>query len=274
VAEGNKESPSLLEFEPLRRYAAYTISVSFQENNTPTSMFHHSATSKIVADFIPLSYNLTRMRLRITFAKQGTLRYIGHLDLHKVWERTLRRAGLPLTYSQGYHPQPKIQLASALPLGFSSRAELVDIWLDKKLDLKDLPERLQEDAPPGLDILDVEEVDERGPALQTQINAAEYEITLLDPPTESRLSRRLSVLMEAESLPRERRGKAYDLRPLIYELRFIGTDMEGNPRLFMCLSAGEGNTGRPDEVLAELGIPLEAARIERTRLIIGGSASK
>ena len=58
------------------------------------------------------------MRVRLTFTKQGALRYTGHLDLHKILERSIRRAKLPLAYSQGYHPQPKINLAAALPLGF------------------------------------------------------------------------------------------------------------------------------------------------------------
>jgi hypothetical protein len=72
-------------------------------------------------------------RLRITFAKQGALRYIGHLDLHKMWESATRRAGVALAYSQGFHPQPKIQLASALPLGFSSRCEVADMWVDDEV---------------------------------------------------------------------------------------------------------------------------------------------
>ena len=55
------------------------------------------------------------MRIRITFSKQGALRYTGNLDLHKIWERTARRADLALAYSQGFHPQPKMQLAAALP---------------------------------------------------------------------------------------------------------------------------------------------------------------
>ena len=71
------------------------------------------------------------MRLRITFSKSGTLRYIGHLDLQSVWERTVRRAGLPLAYTQGFHPGPKIQLASALPLVFIGRAEVVDLWINE-----------------------------------------------------------------------------------------------------------------------------------------------
>src|SRR5512136_2023173 len=71
------------------------------------------------------------MRLRIVFSKTGSLRYTGHLDLQTVWERTVRRAGLPLAYTHGFHPGPKIQIASALPLGFIGRCEIVDIWLQE-----------------------------------------------------------------------------------------------------------------------------------------------
>ncbi len=160
------------------------------------------------------------MRLRITFAKNGALRYTGHLDLHKIWERTVRRAGLPLAYTQGFHPGPKIQLACALPLGFSSRAELVDLWLDEAEGpvIRPTAEILQAAAPPGLKVLEVAEVDSGAPALQNLVASAEYEVTLLDPVDIAGLSRKLSALMEAESLPRQRRGKSYDLRPLIEEL--------------------------------------------------------
>ncbi len=125
------------------------------------------------------------MRLRITFSKSGALRYIGHLDLHSLWERTVRRAGLPLSYTQGFHPGPRIQLASALPLGFIGCAEIVDLWLDETPGLSDLPykDSLQSAAPPGLVISSVDIVDEHGPALQTQVIAAEYGITLLEPGT-------------------------------------------------------------------------------------------
>ncbi len=205
------------------------------------------------------------MRLRITFAKQGALRYVGHLDLHKIWERTARRADLPLSYSQGFHPQPKISLASALPLGFASRGEMVDIRLEQDVPLEGLKERLQQAVPPGLEILQIETVDERAPALQTQVIASEFEVTLKEPPDRIELSRRLVAVIEAESIPRTLRGKSYDLRPLIEELRLV----EGSepPVLFMRLSAREGATGRPQEVLDVLGIPFETTRVERTRLI-------
>jgi radical SAM-linked protein len=219
------------------------------------------------------------MRIRITFSKTGALRYIGHLDLHKMWERAARRADLPLAYTQGFHPSPKIQLAAALPLGFSSRCELVDIWVSNEEDLAALPGRLSKAIPPGLGILSVAQVDEKSPPLQTQVASADYEISLpaeIDP---GQLTQSLSAVMDAETLPRERRGKPYDLRPLIETLTPIpspfqgeGRRGEGGPALFMRLSAREGATGRPEEVLAALGIPFpsEGTRIERSRLIFKG----
>lgn len=212
------------------------------------------------------------MRIRITFAKTGPLRYTGHLDLHRIWERTCRRAGLPLSYSQGFHPQPKIQLAAALPLGFSSRCELADIWLDAPTPLDDLPQRLQSAVPGGLRILQVDEVEERAPALQTLVESADYEVTLRDPIAPDELTRRLHAVTQAASLPRTRRNKPYDLRPLIEDLRQIEPDAHGQPRLFMRLAAREAATGRPEEVLDALSIPFESTYIERTALIIRAAA--
>lgn len=218
------------------------------------------------------------MRIRITFSKQGALRYTGNLDLHTLLERAARRAALPLAYSQGFHPTPKIQLASALPLGFSSRAEMMDIWLTSDCEISQLRTDLQAALPRDIQILNIETVDDRAPALQTQVIAAEYEATIPDE-FASNLTSRLSAVMDAESLPRERRGKPYDLRPLIEELtpfvpsghspHFHGKwgETEGGVKLLMRLAAREGATGRPEEVLSALGIPPEFVRVERTRLI-------
>jgi len=210
------------------------------------------------------------MRLRITFSKSGALRYSGHLDLHGIWERTIRRAGLPLSYTQGFHPGPKLQLASALPLGIIGCAEIVDIWINELSQPLDRPyqEILQPAAPPGLVISSVEVVDEHGPALQTQVISAEYEVTLLDPCDTPGLVKSISTLMGAASLPRERRGKTYDLRPLIESLDLLPAEGSGVLRLHLRLAARNGATGRPEEVLDALGIPFETTRIERTRLIL------
>ncbi len=210
------------------------------------------------------------MRIRITFAKLGALRYTGNLDLHKMWERTARRADLALSYSQGFHPQPKMQLAAALPLGFASTCELIDIRIDKPVALESLPERLQAAVPPGLKILKVEEIEESSPPLQTQVIAAEYVVTFYDELDEAQLTASLAAINEAESIPRERRGKPYDLKTLIEDLRRIEPDGEGRPRLFMRVTSLPSATGRPEEVLDALGIEYEGTRVERTKFIFKG----
>ena len=214
------------------------------------------------------------MRVRVTFAKQGALRYTGQIDLHKLWERAARRAELPLAYSQGFHPQPKINIAAALPLGFSSRCEVMDMKLEKEIPLEGLKEKLQETLPTGIQVLHVESADDRAPALQTQVTAAEYDVTLTEPVDGSELKRKVDSVLESDSLIRERRGKKYDLRPLVEDLKILESD--GLPsvqaqtpalQIFMRLAAREGATGRPEEVLDVLGIPFEETLIERTRLI-------
>ena len=217
-----------------------------------------------------MSEAIPATRLRVKFAKQGALRYIGHLDLHHVWQRSIRRAGLPLVYSQGFHPQPKIQLASALALGFSSQAEILDIWIDK--DAAWDQNVLQAAVPEGITILDMQEVELHSPALQTQVESAEYEVILLDEISDSLLDKKLATIMDAESILRPKRVKkknrrfttvppTYDMRPLILELKRIAPQ-----QIFMRVTTQEGATGRPDEILNEMGIPVEAARVERTAL--------
>ena len=181
------------------------------------------------------------MRIRITFVKQGALRYTGHLDLHKLWERAARRAELPLAYSQGFHPQPKMNMAAALPLGFSSRCEVMDMKLEQDIPLESLPTRLNSTLPSGLQVVDIEQVDERAPALQTQVVSAEYEITFTETVDGSELKRKVDSVIESRSIPRERRGKMYDLRPLIEEISLTPPPLpEGQKvRVFMRLAARE-----------------------------------
>jgi radical SAM-linked protein len=206
------------------------------------------------------------MRARITFSKQGALRYTGHLDLHRLWERAMRRADLPLSYSQGFHPQPKISIAAALPLGFSSLGEVLDVRFNADIPTIEIATRLKDNLPPDIQVTHVESVDEREPALQTQVLSAEYNVHLTEPVEGLDLTRKVKELMMAETLPRERRGKFYDLRPLIEKLDVI-TEVDGKVWLQMKLAARDGATGRPEEVLNVLDIEPEYTRVERTRLI-------
>ena len=205
------------------------------------------------------------MRLRIFFRKSDAMRFTGHLDLHRTWERTFRRAGLPISYSQGFHPQPRLNLACALPLGFTSECEVLDAWLDHPVLLPHIEEALLNSLPPGLSISTMQEVGDKLPTLQTQVVSAEYMVTLVD--SFDRIDERIAELWNSSSLPRERHGKSYDLRLLIEELDYIPADAISNAMIHMQLSAQSGATGRPEEVLSALSIPVESTRIHRTQLI-------
>ena len=193
------------------------------------------------------------------------MRFTGHLDLHRAWERIFRRAVLPIVYSQGYHPQPRLNLASALPLGFTSQDEVLDVWLDRQIPIPDVEAALIQVLPPGIEIIKLEQVEESLPSLQAIVKSLEYTVTLYE--YKDSLDEQLADLISSKSILRERRGKTYDLRPLIEELTHIEDDPQGHNRLFMRLTAQSGATGRPEEVLAELQIPAETTHIHRTRVI-------
>jgi radical SAM-linked protein len=201
------------------------------------------------------------LRLRIYYAKTEPLRYTGNLDIHRIWERTLRRARLPIAYSQGFHPQPRLNQACPLPLGITSLAEMIDVWLDVDEMPADIAATIAAAAPPGIEIQSVELAELNAPALQTQTVSTVYTATLkIDIPAED-LTARISETLAATELLRKRRGKSYDLRQLIEALH-----LEEGRRLVMQLAAREGATGRPEEVLDQLGLQPHDARLERTAL--------
>ena len=199
------------------------------------------------------------MRVRITFAKTEAMRYTSHLDLHRTWERTFRRARLPVTHSQGFNKRPKMNLAAALPLGFTSQCELAEVWLDQDQPLDQIEARLREAIPPGIEIQAVEEVDPQTPKIPNLVASSIYLATLLEAVPD--LETRLADLLAQEKIERERRGKPYDLRPLIDDLRIPEPE-----QIWMHLAARGGATGRPEEVLLALGIDPFKVRVKRLEL--------
>lgn len=204
-------------------------------------------------------------RYRLRFAKAGPARHIGHLDLQRTWERTLRRAGLPLAHTRGYHIRARLQFGAALPLGVLGDEELLDIWLTAPEDPAALPGRLQSVAPPGLAVHEAREVPLHGPSLPQQVESALYEVQLPLPIGD--FATRLEQLLAAPSLMRERRGKRYDLRPLIEEATATPASAE-QTQLRMRLASREGSTGRPDEVLRALGIDPDPLLVRRRQLVL------
>jgi radical SAM-linked protein len=206
-------------------------------------------------------------RIRLSYTKGPSLRFTGHLDLQRLWERLLRRSGLPIRYSQGYNPRARLNLASALPLGVISEAEMLDFWMNEPLPTETIRQQLTDNAPPGLDILKVESVSLKEKALQEQMSASEYRISFFDPQPEGTLTEKVAALLAAEQLPRVRRKKSYDLRPLILDMKVTRSD-SGEIGLWMRLNAEPGATGRPDEALDELGFANTSYLACRTGLIL------
>ncbi len=208
-------------------------------------------------------------RYRITFAITHAMRYVGHLDLLSAWERTLRRAELPLAYTQGFHAHPRIQIAAALPLGCTADAEMMELWLEVELEADALRERLGAALPPGLRLRSVAHMPPGKPHFDQWLVAGDYSGVPVAGGLPVDLGARVSRVLTCESLPRQRREKAYDLRPLILQLE---VREETPPSLGMRLRLQAGATGRPDEVTEALGLERAALLFTRERLIFTDEA--
>jgi radical SAM-linked protein len=212
------------------------------------------------------------MRLRITFAKEGWLVYSSHLDLMRVWERALRRGGVPLAYSAGYNPHPKIQLARALPLGHAGEGELIDVWLDEPVPLEDITQSLLGLLPDGLRIEQIRQVDPAVPAMQTQVVATTYRVIVDWEEPADVIEARIERALAQEEVLQEHRGKRYNVRPLI-EALWLDEVTDDTAVLGMRLSARPGATGRPEAVLDMLGMGEVFARYQRTGTILSGESA-
>jgi len=211
-----------------------------------------------------------QQRLRITFAKGPELKFISHLDLALTWERTLRRSGVPLAYSQGYNPQARLQLASGLPLGYTGVAEVVDVILSETLSPEKFMSRVRPNLPQGLSVSRAEDVPAKSPSLQSMLRQAEYRVSVETSMSEDDLTWRITNLLAADHLEQQRTRKGhtetFDLRPLVHDLRLTGIE---NGRVVLCmnLSAGQHGNVRPDTVLVALGLGDAFTQIERTKLL-------
>lgn len=208
-------------------------------------------------------------RLRVTFAKRGPLRWVGHLDMMRTWERTIRRADLPLSYSQGFSPHAKIALAAPLPVGLEGARELIDLWIDEDLTLDLVAKQLKNVMPPGLTISEIEEVDDSLPSMQSCLHAAHYSVEFEpDAVNFDTLDSKVSGLLELDELDwEEQRGdkvRRYDLRRTILDITC--SQIGAAASLDMHLSLEQGRTGRPAQVLRALEGALPPTCITRTAI--------
>ncbi|MGE5576955.1 MAG: TIGR03936 family radical SAM-associated protein [Syntrophothermus sp.] len=214
-----------------------------------------------------------KTRIRIRFSKGDPLRFISHLDLTRAMERAVRRARLPIAFSQGFHPMPRIVYASALPVGTTSEAEYADFEFSRPVGAEEVAQRLNAVLPEGIQILDAAQVPLDSGALMAMIDLAEYQVEVSGQPalTRDQVQGAIRELLARRTVTVERKGKkgikVFDLRPLIEEISWCGED-HGAHRIAMRLKMGNSGNARPEEIVDALGLPMVNASMHRTGLFI------
>lgn len=194
-------------------------------------------------------------RFRVCFAKSGMLKYISHLDLQRTFLRALRRAKIPLAYSQGFSPQPRVVFAAPLGIGIEGINEYLDLFLIRRLQMGLLEKRINRQLPTGLIVKDICTIGLEEPAISALVGAALYRARFeMDP---GPLQEKTYNLLSAEQLPKERQNKKgkkqVDIRPFI--LDFWEEERDGSKNLSMLLVTGNRGGARPEEILELLQLP-------------------
>ena len=205
------------------------------------------------------------MRIRISYIKDSLIRFTSALDMQRIWERSFRRASIKVTYSKGFHPQPRIQLGIPLPLGFIGLDEKVDIWIEDSFSLKEISNRLERNLPVGLEISSIQEINVSEKALSSQIQFSDYRVYLQNHNFSQRVVKKriISLLNKKEIIREKRNGKKYDLRKLILALEFNQENQE-KPFVSIRLLSQPSKTGRADEVMFTMGYSITDFIVERT----------
>lgn len=214
-------------------------------------------------------------RLIVKFTKDLDVKYISHLDLMRVFERALRRAIIPIAYTQGFNPRPRMSFAAPLALGVSSQGEYLELELDQDMDLKDFTEALNKTLPIGIEILKVEVIEKTEKALMAQVQWAEYLIIVHNPNniTYDNLKDNISKLMMKDAIKVLKEGKdgiakEVDIRSGIDRIEVVGVGE--NIELNVLIASGSRLNIRPehvvDSIFKEMGIDSTDVTIQIKRL--------
>lgn len=211
-----------------------------------------------------------KRRIRIRYTKQGKIRFISHRDLARVMERALRKIRVPVAYSEGFSPRPRLSFGLALSVGHESDAEYLDVELDPAANVENLAVLLSAALPEGLDVVAVTALAPRATSLQEAISVCGWEIEVLGVPF-GEVERAVAHILSSANLPflRERKGKQseVDVRPAVIELEVVGPTDHGSrdPGVQLrAVLAASGATLRPAELISLLGDGALEGRVRRT----------
>ena|SRR5437879_5747441 len=205
------------------------------------------------------------MKIRLRFAKLGKVRFTSHRDVARMWERALRRLELPVAYTEGFSPRPKLSFGLALSTGHESLAEYLDVELREEPDLTTLPEQLSAQLPVGIDVTAAAPLALGSPSLQEDVSSCTWRIEArgLDGADAESL---VAAALAADELviTRTRKGKEVtdDLRPAVRSVRIVGPSPAGTELEAELLV--HPRSVRPAELLLALRPGLEEGRVLRT----------
>ena len=212
---------------------------------------------------------LQRLVLRVGIV--GGARYLSHLETMNAWLRTLRRAEVPLVYSQGFHPHPKVAFSSARPVAEASLGEYMDITLNKRVDPEALLKRLQETVPAGFRVFGVAEVGLKAPSLMSVVDGMEY-VVIVDgepeawEPAVAGLLVRDEIMVERRTKKKARRRgpptRTIDIRPNIQTIELEAAG-DGQALIRISLTTIERRGAKIREVLAAMGADFTNAQVVR-----------
>jgi radical SAM-linked protein len=205
------------------------------------------------------------MRARIRFAKTGKVRWTSHRDVARMWERALRRAHVPVAYTGGFSPRPRVSFGLALPTGYESVAEYLDVEIEGPGSTADLPAVLTGVLPEGVDVMAAAVLEDKVPSLQHDVTSCSWEVEVVGL-TPEELGGRVEKTLGAGRLlvTRERKGREVtdDLRPAIISLGVLESSPSGS--LLGAELATQPRGVRPSELLTTLGSGVEAGLVRRT----------
>ena len=189
--------------------------------------------------------------VRIKFSKVGSLQYISHLDLQRLLNRALVRAGIPMWYTKGFNPHAKMVFALPLPVGVESNCEFLDVKIDKKIDEDDIKELLNQELTDELQVLDVYVPKTKF----SEISSAEYLITLCGVNASSETAQKIDSFFKGDPIIMTKRTKAgdkdIDIRDYIRDIRADYCEKCGNIKINVVLSAG-GESLNPEFIMSAL----------------------
>jgi radical SAM-linked protein len=212
----------------------------------------------------------TGFPVRVRFAKRGKVRFISHRDVARAFERAFRIEQLPLAFTQGFAPRPKVSFGLALSVGHESEAEYLDVQLAEEVPLDSLAGRVSGALPAGIDVTGVAALADRAPALQDAVSAVAYRLTVTgagDRPVDpDELRATVDRALARPSLPVTRTRKGHevteDVRSIVRTMAVMGVDDLG-PVLDLELST-QPRGARPAEVLTAVDGDLVDRRVLRT----------